>query len=211
MSYHDNLERKGGAGDDPLSVNDMLVTVNDFLASAPGYDVIAESGDMLFGGLEVRVPAPGIYMAQGFYASMGFGIPAAIGAQIGTGRRPLVLCGDGAFQMTGVEISHAPKRGLNPIVVLVNNEGWSIFRPVTPRQELLEIPNWPYAQMAEGWGGLGFRAATAGELREALREAHGSHQFALIECTIPRDDLSPISRRYIEASAKKASAGGSAS
>ena len=110
--------------------------------------------------------------------------------------------------MTGAEISHAPKRGLNPIVVLVNNEGWSIFRPVTPRQELLEIPNWPYADMATGWGGLGLRASNANELREALREAHASHQFALIECTIPRDDLSPISRRYIEASAKKAQAGG---
>ncbi len=149
------------------------------------------------------MPAPGIYMAQGYYASMGFGVPAAIGAQIGTGRRPLVLCGDGAFQMTGVEIAHAAKRGLNPIVVLVNNEGWSIFRPVTPRQELLEIPNWPYAEMAEGWGGFGIRASTAQQLAEGLREAHGRNEFSIVECTISRDDLSPISRKYIEASARK--------
>jgi thiamine pyrophosphate-dependent acetolactate synthase large subunit-like protein len=48
------------------------------------------------------------YLAQGFYASMGFAVPGALGAQIGTGLRPLVLCGDGGFQMTGVEIAVIP-------------------------------------------------------------------------------------------------------
>ena len=56
---------------------------------------------MLFAGLDVRVERGGGYLAQGYYASMGFGVPGALGAQIGTGARPLVLCGDGAFQMTG--------------------------------------------------------------------------------------------------------------
>ena len=40
---------------------------------------------------------------------MGFAVPAALGVQIASGRRPLVLVGDGAFQMTGPEISHAPR------------------------------------------------------------------------------------------------------
>ena len=84
-----------------ISINDLLVEVNDFLAEHRGYDVFAESGDMLFGGLEIRQAAGGLYFAQGYYASMGFAVPAALGAQIGTGRRPLVLCGDGGFQMTG--------------------------------------------------------------------------------------------------------------
>ncbi|HEY3305968.1 MAG TPA: thiamine pyrophosphate-dependent enzyme [Candidatus Binatia bacterium] len=38
---------------------------------------------------------------------MGFAVPGALGAQIGTGLRPLILTGDGDFQMTGVEIAHA--------------------------------------------------------------------------------------------------------
>ena len=73
---------------------------------------------MLFAGLDVRVERGGGYFAQGYYASMGFGVPGALGAQIGTGRRPLVLCGDGAFQMTGPEIAQAPRHGLNPIVLV---------------------------------------------------------------------------------------------
>jgi len=204
VAYRDNLvePRPGAARRKPLRVNDMLVELNRFLAAHAGYHVVAESGDALFGGLELRLSG-GLYLAQGYYASMGFGVPAAMGAQIGTGVRPLVLTGDGAFQMTGAEVSHAPRHGLTPIVVLVNNGGWGIFRPVSPRQDLLEIPNWPYAELAQSWGGVGFVAESAAELAEALRAAHEVKDFVLIECRIAPDDLSPISRRYIRASARK--------
>ena len=208
VRYYDNLKRPVGRSDSgPLSINDMLVELNDFLADCPSYDVVAESGDSLFGGLELRVPGDRLYLAQGYYASMGFAIPAAMGLQIGTGRRPLVLCGDGGFQMTGPDIAHAPRLRLSPLVVLVNNGGWGIFRPVTPNKEMLDLPSWPYAEFAKGWGGAGFKAHTAAELREALRAAHELDEFVLIECRLPEDDISPISRRYIRASAKKARVG----
>ncbi|MBW1684636.1 MAG: hypothetical protein JRS35_06170 [Deltaproteobacteria bacterium] len=207
VRYHDNLKRRPLAqgSEARLSINDLLVEVNEFLASGKGrgYDVFAESGDMLFGGLEVRVPKGGLYFAQGYYASMGFAVPAALAVEIGTGRRGLVLCGDGGFQMTGPEISHAPLRGLSPIVLLINNSGWGIFRPVTPRKDLLEIPPWPYAELAQAWGGVGIRAETRKELREALRAAHEVHGFVLIECIVPPDDISPVSRHYIRASVSK--------
>jgi indolepyruvate decarboxylase len=206
VAYRDNLRRTryAAGGATPLSINDLLLEVNHFLAGHAGYDVVAESGDMLFGGLEVRQPAGGLYFAQGYYASMGFAVPASMGAQIGTGRRSLVLCGDGGFQMTGPEIAFAPQRGLSPIVVLVNNSGWGIFRPVSPRQDLLEIPPWPYAELAQGWGGVGIRAETRQQLREGLRAAHEVRGFVIVECIVPRLDASPISRRYIRASARKA-------
>jgi indolepyruvate decarboxylase len=203
VAYHDDLRRPGGADSAPLSVNDMLLELNGFLDGHPGYHVFAESGDSLFGGLELRLRGDGLYFSQGYYASMGFAVPAALGAQIGTGRRPLVLTGDGAFQMTGMEISHAPRLGLSPIVVLVNNGGWQIFRPVSPRRDLLALPAWPYAELAQAWGGVGFRADTRAELREALRAAHQVRDFVVIECRVPPDDLSPITKRYIRASAGK--------
>jgi indolepyruvate decarboxylase len=211
ITYCDNLKRtplraRGERTRAGVSINDLLVEVNDFLAEHRGYDVFAESGDMLFGGLEIRQPAGGLYFAQGYYASMGFAVPAALGAQIGTGRRPLVLCGDGGFQMTGPEISHAPAHGLTPVVLLVNNGGWGIFRPVTQRRDLLEIPPWPYAELAQAWGGVGFQVESRAELREALRAANEVREFALIECRVPPTDISPISRRYIRASARKGTA-----
>ncbi|MFQ5418381.1 MAG: thiamine pyrophosphate-dependent enzyme, partial [Myxococcota bacterium] len=206
VQYFDNLKRPSG-GSRPLSINDLLVELNEFLAAHAGYDVFAESGDSLFGGLELRQRARGLYFAQGYYASMGFAVPAAMGAEIGTGRRPLVLCGDGGFQMTGPEVSHAGALGLSPVIVLVNNSGWGIFRPVSPRQDLLDLPPWPYAELARAWGGEGISAKNRSELRAALRRAHAAKRFVLIECIVPKTDISPVSRRYIRASIHKGRSG----
>jgi indolepyruvate decarboxylase len=207
VHYADNLRGAPSRNGTPVKVGALLSVVNDFLASHRRYTVIAESGDMLFGGLDVRVPHEGTYFAQGFYASMGFAVPASLGAQIGNGLRPLVLCGDGGFQMTGQEISHAPRLGANPIVILINNGGWGIFRPITERRELLDLPPWPYAKLAQDWGGIGFEVTTTAELRSALEAAHLSEKFAIIDVKIDREDLSPITLKYIRAAAKHSQIG----
>ncbi|HZY60444.1 MAG TPA: thiamine pyrophosphate-binding protein [Candidatus Binataceae bacterium] len=207
VRYADNLNGAAAPPDRvPLRVRDMLREVNRFLAEHHNYGVVAESGDMLFAGLDVRVPAGGLYLAQGFYASMGFAIPAALGAQVGSGVRPLVLCGDGAFQMTGPEISHAPTLGVNPIVIVVNNGGWQIFRPIADRPELLDVPPWPYAKLAEDWGGAGFVARNLTELRAALSAAHECKTFAIIDARVAVDDLSPVTVKYIQAAARRSRA-----
>jgi indolepyruvate decarboxylase len=204
VHYADNLRPLAKRETGRIRVNDMLATVNAFLErNRKRYMVIAESGDMLFGGLDVRVPGTGYYLAQGFYASMGFAVPAALGAQKGCGLRPLVLCGDGGFQMTGAEISHSAAFGANPIVLVVNNGGWQIFRPVAERRDLLEIPPWPYARLARDWSGAGFEANTVAELRRALQSAHDSKKFAIIDVHVRRDDLSPVTRKYIQAAARR--------
>jgi len=204
VRYADNLPARPGRAGCAVRVADVLGVLNRFLAGRRGFAVIAESGDMLFAGLDVRVGRGGAYLAQGYYASMGFGVPGALGAELGTGQRPIVLCGDGAFQMTGCEIAQAPRYGLRPIVILMNNGGWGIFRPITERQDLLAVPNWPYAELARAWGGAGFVAETVGEFRDALAAAAAAPSFALIETRVDPYDLSPVSKKYIEASARRA-------
>jgi TPP-dependent 2-oxoacid decarboxylase len=204
IHYADNLRGAAGSPRRIVTVADMLRELNRFLAGKRGWSVIAESGDMLFAGLDVRVERGGGYLAQGYYASMGFGVPGALGAEIGTGQRPIILCGDGAFQMTGPELAQAPRYGLRPIVILMNNGGWGIFRPIAgERQDLLTIPNWPYAELARLWGGAGYVAETIGEFRDALADAERAKTFALIETRVGSHDLSPVSKKYIEASARK--------
>jgi indolepyruvate decarboxylase len=187
----------------PVRVAEVLLVLNHFLASRRDYVVVAESGDMLFAGVDVRVGGKASYFAQGFYASMGFGVPGAMGIELGSGRRAIVLCGDGAFQMTGPEIAQAPRNGTRPIVIVMNNGGWGIFRPVVKRDAILEIPPWPYAELARLWGGEGVRVASGAELLDALEAADRSGRFCVIEVVIGRNDLSPLSRKYIRASSRR--------
>lgn len=203
--YSDNLGKPRAHLERRLRVADILREINRFLAGHKNFMVVTESGDALFGGIDIKVGNDGLYLAQGFYASMGFAIPGALGAQIGTAIRPLVLSGDGGFQMTGVEIAHARRYKLNPIAIILNNGGWGIFRPIAKRQDLLALPSWQYAELARLWGGVGFRVETVAELRDALEEADKSPSFVIIEAMIGSRDLSPITVKYIRASAKKAS------
>jgi len=203
--YSDNLVRtRSNLDRRRLRVSDILREINRFLATHRKFMVVAESGDALFGGIDIKVGDDGLYLAQGFYASMGFAVPGALGAQMGTGLRALVLSGDGGFQMTGVEIAHARRYKLNPIVVLLNNGGWGIFRPIAKRQDLLALPSWHYSELARLWGGVGFKVETVAELRDALEEAAKSRSFVIVEAMIGPRDLSPITVKYIRASAKKA-------
>jgi TPP-dependent 2-oxoacid decarboxylase len=82
VPYCDNLPRRIARPQAKLRVADVLGEINRFLAKRKGFMVVAESGDSLFAGLEIRVPG-GMYLAQGYYASMGFAIPGALGAQMG--------------------------------------------------------------------------------------------------------------------------------
>jgi len=112
--------------------------------------------------------------------------------------------------MTGPEIAQAPRHGLRPIVLLMNNGGWGIFRPVVKRQSILEIPSWPYAELARAWGGQGERVSSGPELLAALERAADAKTFTLIELMIGRNDLSPLSRKYIRYSSRQGRTPGAA-
>jgi indolepyruvate decarboxylase len=99
---------------------------------------------------------------------MGFGVPAALGIQAATGRRPLAIVGDGAFQMTGMELGHCRRYGWDPIVVVLNNCGWGMLSAFRPEARYTELGEWDFARLADALGGRGARATTHGELKRAL-------------------------------------------
>src|SRR5262249_56219295 len=101
----------------------------------PDMVVVCDVGDCLFAAVELRVHERTEFLASAYYTTMGFGVPAALGAAVARpDRRPLVLVGDGAFQMTGTELSTLAKMGSNPILVVFNNAGYSTehFNPTRP-------------------------------------------------------------------------------
>jgi indolepyruvate decarboxylase len=134
---------------------------------------------------------------------MGFAVPAALGLQVSSGRRPLVLVGDGAFQMTGPEISHAGEHGCNPVVVVLNNTSWEMLQSFFPDATYNRTAAWPFAKLAELWGGRGQHVTTPGEFAAALDEAWTSPIFSIIEVTLAPGDISPVLRAFVEAFKKK--------
>jgi indolepyruvate decarboxylase len=153
--------------------------------------VIADIGDAIFGAVGIRSARQAQFIAPAYYMSMGFAVPASIGVALAAKKlRPYVLVGDGAFQMTGVEISTSVRLGLNPIIIVLNNDGYGTMRRI--REGCFNtITQWNYSRICElVRGGEGTIACTKGEFDAALLRAQKSDRVHLIELKIPRDNVS---------------------
>ena len=158
---------------------------------------MSDTGDCLFAAVEIR---SNDCVAPAYYATMGFAIPAALGLQVSSGRRPLVLVGDGAFQMTGPEIAHAAALGCNPIVVLLNNNRWEMlqaFYPARPLQRHGVVAVCP-ARRAVGRTRCRGRRRWASCARRCARRGSES-RFTLIEVPLAKGDISPVLSRFVTA------------
>lgn len=186
--------------DETIRVRHLIHLVNQFLTQHPDIPVVADTGDCLFASVDIRA---NICVAPAYYATMGFAIPGAMGLQLSSGLRPLVLVGDGGFQMTGAEISQCVRYGLNPIVILFNNSRWEMLQAFFPTASYNDTVPWPFARLAELWGGRGFEVRTPAQLRSALSEAHWENRFCLVEVKLERGDISPILRGFVEGFKKK--------
>jgi indolepyruvate decarboxylase len=185
-----------GSDDEPIRVRHVINALNEFLADHLDVPLVSDTGDCLFAAVDIRSNE---IVAPAYYATMGFAVPAALGVQVATGRRPLVLVGDGAFQMTGPEISHAPAYGCNPVVVLFNNTRWEMLQAFFPDATYNTTVPWPFAKLAELWKGRGRLARTPREFRDALAAAWRDETFSLIEVVLEPGDVSPILRGFVQA------------
>lgn len=126
---------------------------------------------------------------------MGFGLPAAIGAQIGCPeKRVICIAGDGGFQMNIQELATAIHNKV-PLVVLIMNNGY--LGMVRQWQELFfgkryastSLEGSPdFAQLVQVYGGKGIRVSTIDNFNSALVQALSERQFFLIDCLIPPEE-----------------------
>jgi indolepyruvate decarboxylase len=189
-------------GNQPITVKRLFEALNTFIT--PETIVVADVGDALFGAADLFIHSRTEFLGPAYYASMGFAVPAAIGAQLANPKlRPLVLVGDGAFQMTGMELTTAVRYGLNPIVIVLNNSGYGTERHMQdgPYNDL--VP-WKYHRLPDFVGsGKGFLIKTETELGEALPIARKhAKSFCLLEVQLEALDRSPALSRLAERLAK---------
>ncbi|OMH39762.1 indolepyruvate/phenylpyruvate decarboxylase [Motiliproteus sp. MSK22-1] len=180
----------------PVTPTDIATAINDLFSNQGPMPIAADMGDCFFTTLDIEYTD---LVAPGFYATMGFGVPAGFGMQAATGRRPIVLVGDGAFQMTGWELLNAPRYGWNPIVVVLNNSSWELLRTFQPESKFNDLPVLNYANIANDLGGDGHQVTTRQELKAALDMAvENTDKFQLIEVIIGQGVLSNTLHQFVD-------------
>ncbi len=186
-------------GDSPVLMDRYLAMIEAHLDDKSV--VIADTGDACYGSLFMTTRRDNGYLAPTFYNTMGFAVPAALGVQLAAPEcRPIVLVGDGAFQMTGLEFSNLASRGLNPIVVVFNNSGYATQRIFTDGT-FNDINQWNYARIVDlVGGGKAWRVTTAQEMKDALQASiEFTHGPSLIEAVVERGEISTGLRRFGQA------------
>jgi indolepyruvate decarboxylase len=161
--------------------------------------IVCDTGDALLGAMQLRTRAPSNFLSDAYYLSMGFAVPAAIGVMAAQpDNKIFVIVGDGAFQMTGTELSTAAKYNMSPIVFILNNDGYGTQRHILDGP-FNEIHPWHYTKITELLGyGIARRVTTNGELEAAINEALRANTLALIEVVVPRSDSSAALKRMGE-------------
>ncbi|MDA8248033.1 MAG: indolepyruvate/phenylpyruvate decarboxylase [Rhodospirillales bacterium] len=179
----------------PLTPSDIACAVNDLFAAHGPMPIAADMGDCLFTAMEIANSA---LVAPGYYAGMGYGVPAGLGVAVAAGARPLILVGDGAFQMTGFELGNCRRYGWDPIVIVFNNASWEMLRVFQPESRFNNLDDWHFATLADDLGGTGRRVTTRSELAAALAAAHATRgKFQLIEAMLPRGQTSDTLARFV--------------
>ena len=185
------------ADDEPVTPLDIAAAVNDLFRRHGSMPLASDVGDCLFTAMDM---GPAELIAPGYYASMGYGVPAGLGLQAATGQRPIILVGDGAFQMTGWELGNAGRYGWDPIVLVFNNAAWEMLHVFEPEARFNALPAWDFASMAAGMGGDGMVVRTRAQLKAALARAHTTRgRFQLLDIRLAPGALSPTLERFVNA------------
>ncbi|HUY33518.1 MAG TPA: thiamine pyrophosphate-dependent enzyme [Pirellulales bacterium] len=183
--------------DEAITITRLMARLNESLDDRT--IVISDIGDALFAAIDLTTRGRTEFIGPAYYASMGFGVPGAVGAATARpGLRTVVLVGDGAFQMTGNELSTIVRRGLHSIVIVLDNKGYGTERFLHPG-DYNEIHPWNYARLTEVYrGGVGYEVRTEGEFDQALAKAWDDKQMSLIQVHLGPNDISQALTRLAE-------------
>ena len=186
-----------------ITVQRLFQCINSFLSD--NMIVVTDVGDALFASTDLIMHERTEFLSPAYYACMGFAVPAAIGSQLAQPHmRPLVLVGDGAFQMTGMELSVAVRFDLNPIVVVLNNRGYATERQIVDGP-FNDLQHWEFSKISQViGGGRGYVIEDEEQLHKTLIEALEYKQgFCILDVRLGSGDISLALDRLTSALAKQ--------
>jgi TPP-dependent 2-oxoacid decarboxylase len=186
------LEPFTAEGSRPLTARRLYQAVDCFLDD--GMVLLAEPGDAFGAAPELHVDEPENFVVQAYYSSIGYCTPASLGVGLARpGKRPVVLTGDGAFQMTVQEVSTLVRQHVPAVIVLIDNDGYLVERKLHRDGEYDDIQRWDYAAVPGLFGErdftVGLRVETEAELAAALSvAATQTRKLVVVQARIPGRD-----------------------
>ena len=137
---------------------------------------------------------PRTFITSGGLGTMGFGMGAAIGACVGTGRRTVLVTGDGSFHMNLNELCTAVSQNLPLVILLMDNNTlgmvrqWqTLFYGKRYSQTTLDRKT-DYVKLAEAFGAKGYVIAGDADVEPILKKAFAEKMPVLVDCKIGIDD-----------------------
>jgi len=134
-------------------------------------------------------------------ASMGYGVSASIGGQIAAGNRQVIcVCGDGDFQMQGMEVATAVNYGIPVIWFILNNQSLAMISDLQnlmfgSRRTASEFINPDFVKFAEAMGAIGLRITKPDEVECVVKEALRSNRPTIVDVLIDRGETPSFDAR----------------
>ena len=199
----ENLGDPLGLPDEDISPGYFYPRMEQFFQ--PHDIIICETGTVSMGMGFAKLPANTVFCNQTLWGAIGWATPAAFGAAIAEpDRRIVLMTGEGAHQMTATEIGTFQRYNLKPIIITLNNNGYTIERLLCryPEYEYNDIPQWHYACLPKVMGcdnWLTIRATTNQELDAALKKINASDQPAYLEVMMDQMQAPPLALKIGQA------------
>ncbi len=134
---------------------------------------------------------PRTFMYPHGWAGIGFAFPAGMGAKAGRPNQPVVcVTGDGGFQYNFQELATAAQYGINPIILMFNDNAWGVLKGYQENNYSgrffgTELVNPDFVKLFESYGFEGTKVSTVAEMSRAIEQAVASDRTQLIEVQIP--------------------------
>jgi indolepyruvate decarboxylase len=174
-----------GDDDDPISADALYPRWEKFFR--PGDTIIAETGTASMGLAFAHLPRGATFHNQTLWGSIGWATPASFGAAVANPQgRVVLVTGDGSHQLTVQEITQFGRRGLKPIIFVLNNNGYLIERLLCQDPDISynDVASWNYADIPRALGCVDWytaRVTTCAELDHAMKIAGSGDTAAYIE------------------------------
>jgi len=191
-----------GSGGDPITVDALYTRWAMFIQ--PNDIVVAETGTSSMGLAFALLPRGAQFQNQTLWGAIGWATPAAFGAAVAApDRRVVLITGEGSHQLTAQEISQFGRRGLKPIVFVLNNNGYLIERLLCKDPDIVynDLAQWHYADLPKALGcddWFSARVTTCAEFDEALNAAAKGGRAGYIEVVTNKYVASPLSMKLHE-------------